>query len=147
MTFPKARLVVSAALFVGWLGFLLYLVIDSPSVILSRPQFLQAQLIVVAEVGGGQPEPIVVKEVLWSNDPVGDAKLVNQHVRIPGIAEWRRKDGYEGSGQYLLPLIRTAPGSYQVAALPNMAQAPEIRVYPWTPRLREQVEAIVKSRK
>jgi hypothetical protein len=150
MTFPKARLAVSAVLFVGWLGFLFYLVVDSPSVILSRPQFLQAQLFVVAQIGGGQgdkAEQIVIKEILWTSDLAGDAKLVDQQVSIPGVAECVREDGYEGPGLYLLPLVKMANGSFRIAPLPTMAQTPAIRIYPWTPRLREQVEAIVQSRK
>src|SRR5437667_151918 len=51
MTFPKARLVVAACLFLGWLGFLFYLVVNARTVVLSKPQFLIAQAFVVVDVG------------------------------------------------------------------------------------------------
>ena len=58
-----------------------------------------------------------------------------------------RENGYVGPGKYLLPLLKTADGSFLVAPLPKTAaQTPEIRIYPWTPKLREQVDELVKSR-
>jgi hypothetical protein len=144
MTFPRARLAVSAILFVGWLGFLLYLVIDSPTVILSRPQFLGAQLFVVADIAGTKPAGITIDELLWSNNPADAEKLVKKQIQILGAADWTRGVGYEGPGKYLLPLVRTGQGSFLVATLPNSVT---IRIYPWTPKLREQVEEIVQSRK
>lgn len=143
MNHPKARLAISALLFLGWLGFLLYLVVDSRTVILSRPQFLVAQVIVVADLGAG-PGPAVVEEVLWPADRANE-RLVNQPIRIAGIAGLADKQGYGGPGKYLLPLMKTMTGSYQIAPLPG--PAPEARIYAWTPRLREQVDEIIQARK
>ncbi len=147
MTFPKARLAVSFLLFVGWLGFLLYLVVDSRMPILSKPQFLGAQLFVVAEVEGTKPSEITVDEVIWSNDPANADMLVKKPIQILGAADWTQGIGYDGPGKYLLPLVKSAAGSYLVAPLPRTAQTPEIRIYPWTAGLRGQVMEIVTSRK
>src|SRR2546426_1012264 len=71
MTFPKARLVVSACLFMGWLGFLAYLVAESRTIVLSKPQFLVAKLYVVVDVRDkddrANPD-VTVEKILWPND-------------------------------------------------------------------------------
>ena len=48
-------LVAGFILFFAWLGFLLFLVLERKSVILSPPQFLIAQAIVVAELKDANP--------------------------------------------------------------------------------------------
>jgi hypothetical protein len=103
-----------------------------------------AQLVVVADIGDG-PGPVVVDEVLWSADP-GANRLVEQPIRVVGIAELTPAQGYHGPGKYLLPLVKSPGGSYLVEPLPRVAPTPEILIYPWTRGLRGQVDAIVKSR-
>src|SRR5690349_3751792 len=106
MTFPKARLVVSAILFLGWLGFLLYLVLDSSTIILSRPQFLIAQVYVIAEMSDdtkGVDPRVKIDEVLWSADPK-DAKLTSQTIVLPELTLATKDHGWEGPGKYILPL-------------------------------------------
>jgi hypothetical protein len=150
MTFPKARLVVSACLFVGWLGFLLFLVLDTNTIILSRPQFLIAQTYAVVELhdgAAGKPDPMVlIDEVIWSADPA-DEGLVKKQVRIPGVAVCGPDEGYAGPGQYLLPLLKTSRGAYVITPMPKTAHTPEIRIYPWTPGMRSQVEDLIASKK
>ena len=143
MTFPKARLVVSACLFLAWIGFLGYLVYESGTVILSRPQFLLAQFVVVVEVQdrGGHPDPqVAVNDVIW---PVR-AEL-KKELDIPGLALCGKQHGYHGAGKYLLPLTRTAGGAYLITPMPPTAQT-EIKIYPWTPATRAQVEELVASK-
>ena len=49
---PRVRLVLSGSLFLAWIGYLAYLVaITRNPVILSRPQFLEANVYVLAEAG------------------------------------------------------------------------------------------------
>ena len=60
MVFPKARVGVAAALFVGWLSFLLYLVIVTRDpIIVSRPQILVSNLCILAKIEerDGRPAP------------------------------------------------------------------------------------------
>ena len=123
MTFPKARLVVSAVLFLTWLGFLAYLVSTSTKVILSRPQFMIAQLYVVAEVREGpandalNPE-VTIDSVLWSARPA-DAKLVGAKVALPEIEACGKKQGNHGTGKYLFALQRTNTGDFEIAPVPH----------------------------
>ena len=50
---PRVRLWLAACLFIGWLGYLAYLVVETRhQVVLSRPQFLEAGVYVVARLVG-----------------------------------------------------------------------------------------------
>jgi hypothetical protein len=137
MTFPKARLVVSAILFLGWLGFLLYVVVDSRTIILSKPQFLIAQLYVVVEVretaGKADPE-VVVDKVLWTSDPL-DQHLTHQKLQLPDISACAKEHGYQGPDKYLVPLVKSPAGSWMIAAVPYVSS------YPKSPPTHGTVEA------
>lgn len=191
MTFPKARLAVAVALFVGWLGFLLYLVVDSRTVVLSKPQFMNGQVYVVATMDQGNSGDYLceftINEVLWSEDPA-DRKLNGRKVQLPFMVEF---DRWGGNMQYLMPLHKTAAGTFELAVVPRLdpRQAPThatieasglfstrvrrrlpllearelqreweaagftplltpewLRVYPWTPDTRAQVERIIAGK-
>ena len=184
MTFPKARVIVAACLFLGWLGFLLYLVIDSRTVVLSKPQFMLAPVYAVVEFP--QKRGVVysgsgtIIEVLWSADPA-DQKLVGQPIHVPWISSFNQ-------ATYLVPLEKTADGKLELAPIPRvdlrqtathgtveafglfsqrvMRRLPianaqrvqkeweaagydvyltseELRIYPWTPDVRAQVERFI----
>ena len=73
MVFPKARLVVSAVLFLAWIGFLAYLVARTRDpVILSRPQLVVSSVVLIADVKeqSGRPAPTVaVTKIAWALAP------------------------------------------------------------------------------
>ena len=146
MTFPKARLVVSACLFLAWLGFLGFLVYQSRNlVVLSRPQFLIAQMYVVVEVrdDGGKPDPnVAVHEVLWVAEPA-DAALHN--LNLLDLPACDKAHGYRGAGKYLLPLVKSKQPPFQIAPIPQGAH--EKRIYPWTPDARAQVDQLIAAKK
>src|SRR5437773_1465882 len=78
MTTAKLRLALAAALFAAWVGWLIFLALTTrQEFVLSRPQFLAADLYVVAELkadGAGKPSSEAeIKEVLWSRYPVEKA--------------------------------------------------------------------------
>jgi hypothetical protein len=106
MTFPRARLAVAASLFAAWLGYLLMLVLLSRhTIVLSRPQFLVAEMCVIAEVtgDGGVPDAMVtIQNVAWSVRAGADA-LNGKKIRVTNLAE-TGPQGYEGPGLYILPL-------------------------------------------
>ncbi len=144
MTFPKARLVVSACLFLCWLGFLLYLVVDSPTVIVSKPQFLIASLYVTAEVRaveGNASPAVTVAEVLWSADGV-DAHLAEKTITIADLAKCEKKQGFRGPDKYVLALLKRG-ASFELAPLPTG----ELRIYVLTPKTRRQVDTLVAARR
>jgi hypothetical protein len=121
------RLLLCLALFLGWLGYLGYLVAERPAgyVVLSRPQILVSDLDVVATVHAGS-DTATVDDVLF---PAGDAarRLKGKQIRVSNLDDCRppgdptkHKPDFQGGGPYLLPL--QDPGAdgkdYRVAVTP-----------------------------
>ena len=124
MTFPKARLAVAACLLIGWilyLGVLVYL--TRGGVVLSKPQFLIAQLYIVVDLTDGTrsgPAPnINVEKVLWSADSA-DEQLAGKVLPLSDISACTKENGYKGPGKYLVPLMSSSPGSYLIAPVPRV---------------------------
>jgi len=120
-THPRARLLVAALLFAGWLGFLGYLVWRSRDlVVVSRPQLLVADLVVTAEVAdeAGAPRAGVhVREVHWPRDPKSRA-LAGQTIDVADLPDIGA-GGYRGPGDYVLVLGRTGDSKvFQITPLP-----------------------------
>ena len=117
MTFPKVRPIIFAALFLAWLGFLFYLVLDTQHTVISKPQvrIAQAVLIVAVRDEGGKADPTVsVAEVLKS-DPA-HLVLVGQKLRLIDLLGCKKEHGYSGAGDYVIPL--TWRRRWQIAAIP-----------------------------
>ncbi len=161
----KWRLLLAAVLFVGWLAYLIVLAVrtehpaiqfwplhfsKSPPVVLSRPQFLVAGLVVVAEVSAdaeGRPEAevTVVRVYGPENRPANPPDKIAVR-NLPSTTGW------QGPGQYILALVPTAQpdGSttYEVAPTPPSpgyepgSSSP--RIYPATPETLLQLEEILK---
>ncbi|MCI0637904.1 MAG: hypothetical protein L0Y72_24220 [Gemmataceae bacterium] len=124
MVFPKARLAVSACLFLGWIGILLFLVLRTRDpVILSRPQFLESPLHVIADVRArnGLPDPeVTIVEVAWSSD-AADKNLAGVKLLVEDLSYAGPDQGWSGAGQYLLPLTKRTIDKgfgYKVTPLP-----------------------------
>jgi hypothetical protein len=194
MTFPKVRLIVSACLFLAWIGFLFFLVVDSRTIVLSKPQFLIAQLYVIVQVRDdrGKADPdVTVEEVPWSADHA-DQQLAGQVLHVPDLTACAKEHGYEGAGKYLLPLVKSTTAPFLIAPVPHVDSRQalthgtvevfglfshrvfrrlpvrearqerekwrergyttdlteeEIRVYPWTPDTRTQVDRLVAGKR
>jgi hypothetical protein len=153
----RLRLAVAAALFVGWLGWLVYLAATgTDDVVLSRPQFLVANVHVLAEVSGTkEPETeVVVKKVFWAagdKKPVKDGKILVENLKEC------LDQGWAGPGEYILPLMTTPKsGTYAVAPTPRTPGYPygknaaanrpgPPRIYPYTPSRERQLKQIEDS--
>jgi hypothetical protein len=156
------RLVLTATLFALWIGYLVYLwqatLFFRPShepLILSRPQFLVADLVIVGEIKDAD-SPVEVKEVLF---PEKDADLkpgdvisvTNLNACHPPRSPVRTEPGpspdLTGPGSYLLPLrpARKGPG-YEVVPIPSSPTYTDPkgppRIYPATPQTLAQYRAI-----
>ena len=167
MPTPAARrwcFAIFAALFVAWIGYLLYLVLETarPTVqfwppritktqpiILSRPQFLVSKLDVIAEVRekDGRPEPeATVIAVHWP--PEKQNQLIDKTIKVANLWEedrGRSCEGWNGPGRYILALVENGP-DYQVARIqpsPGFDTALP-RIYPATPETEAQLGTIRK---
>ena len=116
----KLRLAVAVCLFVGWISWLAYLVATTRNpVILSRPQFIVADLWIRCQLEGvgNTPQPtLVVREVLWARDPK-DQGLVEKQITVEDLDNVGWDLGWAGPGDYLLPLQKIKDG-FRLAALP-----------------------------
>lgn len=147
MSFARARLIVAAAAYLGWMAWLGYAVLGRGTVpLVSRAQITGASLLVVAELSSGQdnlPQPTAkVVEVLRGEGPTAgeDVEVTNLPASKPPD-----RQHFPGGGAYLLPLTPNGDGkTYRVAGLPRSpgyeATTPERPViYPWTDDVRKQV--------
>jgi hypothetical protein len=106
----RVRLLVCALLFVGWIGWLVYLsATTTRPVVLSRPQFLASGLWVLADVHADPKKPnrpadeIIIRELVWPRAEQGVAgnKMVVENLHLCGPDQ-----GWTGPGEYLLPLTQ-----------------------------------------
>jgi hypothetical protein len=145
---PRARLLLllAAVAFAGWIGWLAYLAFTATRpIVLSRPQFLASQLDIIGrltEADGHPAAPVEVEEVVWARDK-GFRPEVRQTISLANLPAIERRHGWEGPGDYILPLIKEGD-SYLVAPIPSSpgfgppAGAP--RIYRLTPQTRAQLE-------
>jgi hypothetical protein len=146
----KLRLALVAIIFLVWIGYLAYLALPSTTSreILSRAQFLESNLDVIAqvdEVEGRASEKVVVQEVHW---PDKEKSLVGQALTVTNLT--RDCKGYSGAGLYILPLVKDKDGdTYRIAAVPrspgyegSLSRAGPI--YAATAQNRRQLEDIPK---
>jgi hypothetical protein len=137
MNGTRWRLVVAAAGFLGWIGWLTYLAATTTHpLVLSRSQFLQADFWVIAKVDGDQDHPsgrAEVVEVFWTRKNIGPKlKLID----VSNLPEVGNRNGWHGPGQYILPLERlkgTGAESYTILPIPRspgyQARSSEVRIY------------------
>jgi hypothetical protein len=115
---------VAGLLFLGWLSFLGYLVVQTRSlIVVSRPQLLVSQLAVVGEVsdeGGRAARSVKVSRVLWSQD-AKDRELTGVTIDVQDLPDVPPTHGYRGAGEYVLLLVRGVKGSdFAITPLPSM---------------------------
>jgi hypothetical protein len=146
----------TGALFLGWLGYLIFLVRTLPQapnggpVVLSRPQFLVSSLDVVAQVDGLH-DPVTILEVvnpgeeneLWKGKKILVSNLERCRPQTVGKDDEALLD-YRGPGKYILalrptgahPLIRSIGLlANPWAGLPQLAEGLRLKdslVYPVT---------------
>jgi hypothetical protein len=151
MTGARIRLIVTLALFAGWLAWLavaVYQARHDPNrvPVVSRAQLLAANVLVVAEVRmdpeDGLPASMAtVAQVIRGNSISTDQPIpvLNLKSSLPSGAEH-----FPGAGTYLLPLYFDG-STYRIAGLPlspgyeQPASGARPRIYPWNSRVEEQL--------
>src|SRR5437899_5806627 len=114
MTRAKLRLAVAAVLFLGWIGYLAYLVaVSRHPVILSRPPFLVSNLYVVAKLTGDadkHPDKTIrIQEIIWAADEK-DEPAKDADITVKLLDQVDAKQGWEGPDSYILPLMKLKDG-------------------------------------
>jgi hypothetical protein len=113
-------LVLTAALFFGWIGWLAILVWHRP-IVLARAPFLVADLNVVASIQEVDDKKVTVNEVVWARDPKFAEGLEGKEVEVTNLAQCRAD--WRGPGEYLLPLLKTGDNTYEVADATGLSEA------------------------
>jgi len=137
-------LALAAGLFAAWIGYLAFLVLTTRHlVVLSRPQFLVADLWVVAQVDH-LDGPVKVTEVVYAHpNAKADAPKEGTTIEVKNLAECKKDFGQPGA--YILPLVWNGK-QYRVPPVPPSPgyklppNGPEYHIYPMTPQTREQLE-------
>jgi hypothetical protein len=148
MKVSHARLAVAAVLFLGWLGWLAYLVVNCHDpVILSRPQFLVADLWVVADLEqqDGWPAPeVMIRTVTWSKDKDSPAGA-GLKIVVENLPEAGAQQGWAGPGEYILALSVVKTGkttAYQVTRLPPAPYVPAFQILKQGPEKEQMVKLL-----
>ncbi len=147
-----ARLALFAVLFVGWLGYLFYLVLLGKPVVLSRPQFLVSQFDVIATAEGA--DRVKVTEVLSPRGEEADKLLAKGEIKVvnlesckvaapEGDKEATFTDELKGNS-YLMPLRQISDGTYEVVRIETGARPGPPRIYPDTKQVRAEYRQIRK---
>jgi hypothetical protein len=154
-------LVVTAVLFLAWIGWLAYLVVitrhPAPEpkpiwdlYVLARPQFLVAELYVIAEVSanpaGGQADDVVtIKKVLWS---ANQADIKRAKILVKNLDAVDAQHGWQGPGEYILALTRAGRRETDVFLVTSLPRTPGFagdalgRIYVATPPTLRQLEKL-----
>jgi hypothetical protein len=116
----RLRLLIAAVLLIGWLGWLAYLAATGTHpVVLSRPQLLVADAVIVAHLTGGEDHPDEKAKVIRVIHASGqdDTLKAGSEFEIHRLEKCSPDHGWNGEGEYLLPLSRTGEG-YTVTPVP-----------------------------
>ena len=151
----RVWLMVTGLAFVAWIGYLVYLTrqVERPSIILSRPQFLVADGVIIGWVDDKNGS-VIVDEVVLAPPNVNLKIGTKIHVQnLSGsLHNWTSEDRnakWDVPGEFILPLhgFEFNPKGEQwnavVVGLPQSPGAPlGTRIYPKTPGTMEQLGAI-----
>jgi hypothetical protein len=134
-------LAAAVALFAAWLGYLAFLALTaSRPVVLSRPQFLVADLWVVGQVDDFDRPDVKVVEVVHARPELkGEEPAKDAVIEVSNLPKCK-EEGMK-PGRYILPLSREGQG-YHVTPLPRSpgyGQTLPLRIYPDTPETRAQL--------
>src|SRR5579862_2577230 len=157
------RLAAAAMLFACWIGFLGYLIwrsslpvlrataVATEPTVLSRPQFLEADVYVVADVAADaadSSEPsneVKVKQIIWSAN-AGDWKLPKMQVKNLKAQAQLGANGWQGPGEYILALsrVKNDGGEFQITNLPRTPgfEGAPGRIYKAEPSTLRQLEQL-----
>jgi hypothetical protein len=132
-------LALAAGLFAVWIAYLAYLALltgGQASIVLSRPQFLVADVWAIADVKDLQ-SPIKITDVVKGPDSLKDAEI-----KVSNLSDCQ--EYWKGSGSYIVPLSGSEKAGFLVAPLPRDASNPAPRIYPVTTETRAQLDKMPK---
>jgi hypothetical protein len=155
MTVARARLLIAAVLFFGWLGWLAYLALTQTNpVVVSHSQVMAADRFVVGEVSLDPSTGALGKTVAVVEDLKPDGAPLGGTIEVRNLEEAEVAGGddrFRDKGHYLLMLKPIGENKFDLARPPGRsAHAPgggRPWVYPWdNPVVRRQFEELVSKK-
>jgi hypothetical protein len=154
----RVALAVTATVFILWIAYLAFLAYTAGHpIVLSRPQILASNLLVIAQLSGDQhPETTAtVLEIPWADNraaqPQPKARVTVSNLDQVYAADANHPKGcWRGPGEYLLPLTAAGKNTFRVTPIPpspgySQAEADRLRIYPVTPSTREELQQILRE--
>jgi len=153
---PRQRIVLAVAVtaFLLWLGYLGFLAVATGHpIVLSRPQILASNLIVLAQLTGEGDHPnalVKVEQVIWPKAP---PELAKKTILVKNLEQISGDQGWNGAGEYILALTSHPSGPFGVTPIPPSPgfaatarpQADRLRIYPAEPSALEQLADIQRQ--
>jgi hypothetical protein len=144
MKYAKVGFWLALIAFFAWWFYLVYLAATtSTPVVLARPQFLAAKLVVVGQVESLENGTVTVNDVRW---PEEMKKLTGKQITVTNLSECR--EDWSGAGEYILPLTPEGE-NYSVARVPRSPGVPftaqRPRIYRATPETLGQLEEVPRA--
>jgi hypothetical protein len=143
------KFLAALALFLAWLGWLGYLVAhQSREVILSRPQILAADYLVVAHVEPGPDGKPEQAQVLKAQQVLAGADDTVAPGKPLFVDDLNAAAGFTGAGDYLLPVSWGRGEGLVVTPIPRSPGYDPFQVrtrppiYPWTAGTEAQLRGI-----
>jgi hypothetical protein len=149
MTRRKVFLALAAALFTGWMIYLLQLALrHQHSIVVSRPQIQGAQLIVVARIEDRDKGAVRIEKLLdRTNGYKGPTIEAGKSVTVKNLANC---DGFQQEAQtYVFPLESDGDDGFKVVPIPSSpgyGGGPP-RIYVDGAATRHQVEHILEPKR
>jgi hypothetical protein len=142
----RLLLALAAGLFTAWIAYLAFLALTKSHIdVLSHPQFLVADLWVIADVDG-LDKPISVVEVVYARPGLKDgAPEKGKTIDLSNLSMCQ--ESWKGPGRYIVPLSHPR-NEYYVTPIPrspgyppdkDKMTLPQVRIYPDTPDTRAQL--------
>jgi hypothetical protein len=143
MRFAVVRFIVAVGLFLGWVGWLAYLAATTRHpVVLSRPQLLAADVVVIADIDDPTKEVTVTEVPFFRIRP----EKFEKPITVANLAQCEGAFAFARPGLYIVPLHRDELGRWWVQPVPVPSKLhddddfPRLRIYPVTAETRAQLE-------
>ena len=149
MNGPRLRLAFAAIAFFGWLAWLAVAVWSNGKIpVVSRAQLTAATCIVVANLVIDD-QNLPVEKVTVTTVVSGTGSAVGDTIVVVNLSKAIAAGLYTTpiAGPYLIPLAKSADGSFKVAGLPpspgyNLADPDRPLVYPWNDDVKKQLRSL-----
>jgi hypothetical protein len=153
MALRKALLALAVVLFVGWMAYLIHLALthrhhedSAHPTVLSRPQFLVSQVVVVAHFESEEEDlkdGLLIDRVLY---PAKESESLKKGAKLNVLNLSQCAGNWSGPGDYLVPLQKAPGDAFIVTSIPRSPGFGLMRplIYRWTTETEDQFNHLPK---